>query len=347
MEYSVLKIPRPVRRRLKKTAQSSQDANHRRRALAILFLTEEYSISQTARLTLSTRHSVRKWKQRYEQLGEAGLVPLMAGRPAETVTEALCSELLTLIETEPKACGYLSSRWTSQMLAEQLWERVKNGIHASTVRRLLPRLGVVWRRARPTLCIKDPKKAQKMKEIDKALKEASAEYPVFYVDEVDIDLNPRIGHAWMKRGKQMTVPTPGQNQKRYLAGALNAATGKVVWVEWEKKNAEIFIRLLAELRRCYRQAKRITLIADNYVIHKSAMTQCFLEHNRKFRILFQPVYHPWVNRIERLWKKLHDVVTRNHRYPTMAKLMDAVKAFMDNASPFPANEAQLICISGG
>jgi len=233
------------------------------------------------------------------------------------------------------------------MLAEQLWERMKNGIHASTIRRLLPKLGVVWRRARPTLCIRDPKKAQKMKEIDKALKEASAENPVFYVDEVDIDLNPRIGHAWMKRAEQMTVPTPGQNEKRYLAGALNATTGKVVWVEWEKKNSEIFLRLLAELRKCYRQAKRITLIADNYVIHKSAMTQCFLEHNRKFRILFQPVYHPWVNRIERLWKKLHDVVTRNHRYPTMTKLMEAVRIFMNNASPFPANEAQLMRIVAG
>lgn len=161
MEHSVLKISRSVRRRLKKTAQSAQDANHRRRALAILLLRERHSISQTARLTLSTRHSVRKWKRRYEQFGEAGLVPLGAGRPAETVTDALCRELLALIATQPMACGYLSSRWTSQMLAEQLWERMKNSIRASTVRRLLPKLGVVWRRARPTLCIKDPKKHRK------------------------------------------------------------------------------------------------------------------------------------------------------------------------------------------
>jgi hypothetical protein len=271
----------------------------------------------------------------------------VAGRPADTVTEALCSQLLALIGSKPEDSGYLSSRWTSQMLAEQLWERMKSSIHASTVRRLLPKLGVVWRRARPTLCIKDPKKVQKMKEIDKALKQACAEYPVFYVDEVDIDLNPRIGHAWMKRAEQMAVPTPGKNEKRYLAGALNAATGKVIWVEWEKKNAEIFILLLAKLRKCYRQAKRITLIADNYVIHKSAMMQCFLKHNRKFRILFQPVYHPWVNRIERLWKKLHDVVTRNHRYPTMNKLMEAVRTFMNHASPFPASEPQLMRLAGG
>ena len=40
-----------------------------------------------------------------------------------------------------------------------------------------------------------------------------------FVDEVDIHLNPKIGPDWMLRGQQKTVPTPGQNQKRYLAGA--------------------------------------------------------------------------------------------------------------------------------
>jgi len=88
------------------------------------------------------------------------------------------------------------------------------------------------------------------------------------------------------------------------------------------------------------------LIADNYVIHKSAMTNLFLEYNSKFRILFKPVYDPWVNHIERLWKKLHDTVTRNHRHPTMIQLMEAVRMFMNNASPFPANAPQLMQVGG-
>ena len=63
----------------------------------------------------------------------------------------------------------------------------------------------------------------------RALRKASADEEVFYVDEADIDLNPRIGPAWMPKGEQMTVPTPGKNRKHYLAGALNARTGAVVW----------------------------------------------------------------------------------------------------------------------
>lgn len=111
---------------------------------------------------------------------------------------------------------------------------------------------------------------------------------MFYVDGADVDLNPRIGFSWMKKGEQTAVPTPGKNQKRYLAGALNAQTGQVVWVEWAKKNAEIFVLLLAELGKRYRRARSITVIADNYGIHKSAMTECFLHHHPKIKILFNP-----------------------------------------------------------
>ena len=129
-----------------------------------------------------------------------------------------------------------------------------------------------------------------------------------------------------------------------MAGALNSSTGQVVWVAEEKKNSFLFIRLLAALRTTYRRAKQITLIVDNYVIHKSAITRCFLSHNPKFKLLFQPVYHPWVNKIELLWKQLHDNVTRNHRYSTIKQLMLAVADFMNQVAPFPGNNTSLMKI---
>lgn len=341
MTHSIKDIKRAVRRRLKRITQSHADGNYRRRANAVLLLYEGNNISHTARLLKASRNSIRDWKGRFERHGEVGLVPEGRGRTAVTVSEELCAKLLDLIQKNPGEYGYLRSRWTSQMLAEQLKQALLISIHSSTVRRLLPKLGVVWNRARPTLCINDRKKAKKMKTITQALEAPNEKQPVFYVDEVDIDLNPRMGHGWMKKGQQTTVPTPGKNQKRYLAGALNATTGNVVWVEWEKKNSEIFILLLAELRKRYRKAQKIRLIADNYVIHKSAMTRRFLRNNPKFEILFQPVYHPWVNRIERLWKLLHDTVTRNHRHSTINQLMEAVRRFMAVASPFPGTQVQL------
>ena len=86
--------------------------------------------------------------------------------------------------------------------------------------------------------------------------------------------------------------TPGKNIKHYLAGALNAHTGRVVWTEHPRKNTTLFIKMLEALRRTYRAARKLVLILGNYVIHKSIPVQRWLENNPKFTILFQPTYSP-------------------------------------------------------
>lgn len=341
MEYSISKMARPVRRRLQKIVHYNPDKVYARRANALLLASEGKNISEIARLLQSTRKSVRKWCRLFQQFGEAGLIPESRGRHQETVSAEVKAKLIELVEQDTKTYGYARTRWTSEMLAEQLREQLNITIHSSTVRRLLPKLSIFWNRARPTLTIKDPQKGRKMKAIEKALKDCSRDTPVFYVDEVDVDLNPRIGNCWSKKGAQTAIPTPGNNVKRYLCGALHAQTKKVLWVEWERKNTDIFLLMMATLKRQYRRAKEIRLIVDNYKIHKSHKAHVFLKHNPKFKLLFQPVYHPWVNKIELFWKKLHDTVTRNHRYSTIGQLMNAVHQFMENASSMFGTELAL------
>lgn len=96
--------------------------------------------------------------------------------------------------------------------------------------RWLPAAGLVWRRAAPTQRIRDPHKDEKMAVTGAALKQCSQEHLVFYEDEVDIHLNPKIGTDRQVRGQQKRVVTPVQNEKYYLAGALHNDTGKVSYV---------------------------------------------------------------------------------------------------------------------
>jgi len=44
---------------------------------------------------------------------------------------------------------------------------------------------------------------------------------LFFADELDINLLPKVGSHWMPKGDQVEVMTPGTNEKRYLAGALD------------------------------------------------------------------------------------------------------------------------------
>ena len=161
------------------------------------------------------------------------------------------------------------------------------------------------------------------------LDDLPADEVAVYEDEVDIHLNPKIGLDWMNRGQQKQVMTPGQNEKRYLAGGLDARTGEVTWVEAEKKDSMLFIMLLHELRKTYPQAKKIHLILDNCRVHSSDITNAVLKYlDGQIELHFLPPYCPQENRIERLWQDLHAGVTRNHMCKTMSELMRNVRRFL-------------------
>ena len=59
-------------------------------------------------------------------------------------------------------------------------------------------------------------------------------------------------------------------------------------VEHDHKDSLMFIHLLHKLKRTYRKARRIVLITDTYVIHKSGITGRCLASNSKFELVFPP-----------------------------------------------------------
>lgn len=50
------------------------------------------------------------------------------------------------------------------------------------------------------MCLRDPRKSERLAAIEQALTERKPRVGVFYVDEADIDLNPRIGFSWSRQG---------------------------------------------------------------------------------------------------------------------------------------------------
>lgn len=327
---------RNQRRLLLRWTRKSKDARHCRRCLVIYHLANGMTPTEVAKVVCCDRSSVYRWAARVRHDGLDALRPLPAGRPPTTVNDTLVKCLDSLLGDLPHSFGYVRSRWSSELLAKVLGERFGIKVHPSTIRRLLPRIGWRYRRARPVLLRRDPRKAERLAAVEAALKLDGDEVEVFFSDEVDIHLNPKIGACWTRRGKQQTVPTPGKNKKRYIAGALNAHTGQIVWVDGGSKSSVLFIELLEALAAGH-EGKRLVLIVDNYIIHKSKQTKKWLAAHPKVELVFQPTYSPWVNRIERLWKALHDTVTRNHRWSSIDALMDVVRRYLDAAAPFPGN----------
>ena len=92
---------------------------------------------------------------------------------------SVLGQLDDLVRTEPTDLGYLRTPWSSELLALELSRQGCVNVHATTIRRWLARLYIVWRRARPTLRIVDPRKAQRRRAIRRALRRASATEEVF------------------------------------------------------------------------------------------------------------------------------------------------------------------------
>ncbi|ECE0472585.1 IS630 family transposase [Salmonella enterica subsp. enterica serovar Glostrup] len=326
---------------MRKEAQQTHDKNHARRLITMLMLHQGMTVTDVARLLCATRSSVSRWINWFTLHSVEGLKSLRPGRAPRWPVADILQLLPLLVQRSPKDFRWLRSRWSTELLALVINRLFDVTLHRSTLHRYLRQADMVWRRAAPTLKIKDPHYEEKRLVIEQALAQEQTAHPVFYQDEVDIDLNPKIGADWMPEGQQKRIATPGQNQKHYLAGALHSGTGRVHYVSGSSKSSDLFIRLLETLRRTYRQAKIITLVADNYIIHKSRKVERWLEENPKFWLLFLPTYSPWLNPIERLWLSLHETITRNHQCRYMWQLLKQVAQFMNAALPFPGNQQGL------
>ena len=101
-----------------------------------------------------------------------------------------------------------------------------------TMRHWLHELGWAWKRVKVTAKDDDPQRVEKLARIRLAFEQLRAGAALFFADELDINLLPKVGYQWMPKGQQVEVMTPGTNEKRYLAGALNLSPGAITPCVW-------------------------------------------------------------------------------------------------------------------
>jgi DDE superfamily endonuclease len=202
-------------------------------------------------------------------------------------------------------------------------------VSRETVRRWLRSAGLVWRRPRPTLRPKDPERQAKLDALRGLLRGLPDDETAVFMDEVDVNLNPEVGCMWMRRGEQAAVETPGTNEKRYLAGSIHWRTGRLVLTEGrprEGRSAGLFCRHLDDLRRAFRQYRVVHVVCDNARTHKPEQSRLVKEYlgrwGHRVVLHYLPAYAPECNPIERVWWRLHEAVTRNHRCGSLDELLE-------------------------
>jgi transposase len=320
-----------VKEKLCKQLRRCGSAGVRVRYLIVINLLSGRSAYRTAEVLGVHNTTAYRVARRFRAHGAWSLWDAREDNGQTKLDEHYLSVLYRVVRGTPPQYGWRRPTWTRELLVETLARQTGVRVHVTTMSRALALVKARRGRPRPTVGCPWAKaaKARRLNVIRNPLAALPRREVAVYEDEVDVHLNPKIGLDWMGRGQQKEVRTPGQNVKRYLAGALDARTGQVHWVEGLRKTSALFIALLNQLLHTYARAPVVHVVLDNYRIHDSKIVQAALRGwGGRIRLHFLPPYCPNDNKIERVWQDLHANVTRNHTCPDMTALMREVRYYL-------------------
>jgi transposase len=287
-----------------------------------------------AKITGFTVGWVSHLLERFDLYGEAGLVDRREENGPLKADAKYLATLYRVVEKPSLSWGWNRPTWTRELLILTLEKETSIRISCPTMSRALAAIGASRKRARGIAICRWSKAARtrRLREISRLIETLPDDEIAFWADEVDVHLNPKIGLDWMLEGYQREIPTPGDNEKRHIAGAMHVKTKKFTWTWGENRNSRLFIDLMHVLCRTFRRYRVIHLIVDNAAYHcpdKSKQIRISLEALRGRVVLhYLPTYSPDDNPIERKWQDFHADVTRNHRCKTMQQLMNSADDYL-------------------
>lgn len=310
----------------------------------LLLCAAQWSPTEISAALFCSRSTVYRVVQAYRAGQGAGLAPrerseergASEAHPRRLLAPALVRSLVAIVHSVPRLSGWCRTRWSCATIALELRARRGLVVSGETVRRGLQELGWVWKRAKLRAKDDDPQRVEKLARIRYAFEQLRAGVALFFADELDISLLAKVGYQWMPKGEQVEVLTPGTNEKRHLAGALNLTTGTITHCVWYRKPTGLFLDLLQTLDRTYpaRRYSHLQVVVDNAKIHQARAVAKWLAAHPRFEVLYLPTYCPQANPIERAFGDVHDKCTRNHTRKRIWHLVHDVKQHLRVNGPW-------------
>jgi len=243
----------------------------------------------------------------------------------------LHQKLTKLLRSAPRAFGWRRTRWSCACWALTLSGPIGCQISAETVRRWLPQADSVWKRPSLLARDEDPARATLLARIRLPWEDLRPPEALGFADEWELHLLPKVGAPWTPpRGQRLEIVTPGPDQRRYLAAALDFRTGRILHRTGAKKNRFLFLDLRRALPRAYSGAcfRRVYVVADNDSIHTARDVRRWLARHPRFVLLWLPRYCPKANPIERVFGDRHDQITRHHHHRTLSPLLAEAQQYL-------------------
>jgi transposase len=207
-----------------------------------------------------------------------------------------------------------------------------------TIRAVLHRLKLSWKKAKKLLGRADPERRQAfIEQLQGVLDGAQRDqHLVVYVDEAHIHLDADLGYGWAERGERVWVASssPGLSARVSFYGLYLSNEGQVRLWPFPRANGDHTIAVLRRLRAAFPDEALIVLW-DGAPYHRAKAVQ---EAATTLGIELMPLpgYSPDLMPVEALWRWLREDVTYHHCHASAEDLTRRVADFEArlNRDPF-------------
>jgi transposase len=326
-------VTREDRRRLEAiVADRSAPQKHVWRAHIILATSDGCGTAEIMRRSGKSKPVVWRWQERFMTEGVDGLLrdktrpPGKSPLPPDTVRR-----VVDLALGPPPG---ETTHWTGRMLAKAA------GTSLRSVQRILEAHQLAPHRIRTFKLSKDPKFADKLKDVVGLYVDPPAHAVVLSVDEKSqIQALDRSQPGLpMKKGRAGTMTHDyKRNGTTTLFAALNVLDGTVIGRNMQRHRHQEFIRFLNTVEAQVPAGKTVHAVLDNYATHKHPKVQAWLAAHPRWTFHFTPTSASWLNAVEGFFAKLTRRRLKRGVFRSVADLQAAINRFVEenNAQPKP------------
>ena len=300
------------------------------RARIVLAVADGAGTTGTAELVGVSRPTVIKWRDRFAELGIAGLDDeARSGRP-KTIDDAAI--LAATLDPPPERLGV--THWSTRLLATQL------GVGDATVAR-------AWRR----YCIKPWRRETFKFSTDPELEAKVRDVVGFYLDPprnaIVLCVDEKSQIQALNRTAPILPVRPGlpekathdykRNGTTTLFAALEVATGRVTDECYDRHGKAEFLDFLTKVAKTYPR-RELHVVVDNYHTHKHDDINAWLAKNPRITLHFTPTSGSWLNLVEVFFGIITRQAIRRGSFDNVKELVTAIRTFIegwnDRAHPF-------------
>jgi transposase len=300
------------------------------RVQILLGSAEGLANNQLATRLKTTRTTVIKWRERYQDAGLEGVLEdaPRSGRKKTIDEDKERAIVKATLETKPANATHWSTR--SMAVAQQVSD--------SSVHRIWRAHRLQPHRLEKFKFSKDPQFAEKLRDIVGLYLNPPEKALVLSVDE-------KSQIQALNRTQPLLPMRPGvperqtHDYERYgtttLFAALNVLDGTVIGQCQPRHRHQEFVKFLEKIDRSVPRRQEVHLILDNYGTHTHADVKAWLIAHPRYHLHFTPTSSSWLNLVERFFSEITDRRIRRGTFRSVQELVQAIAAYIRERNKKP------------